>query len=508
MVMMHKKMMLMAAAIAACTTQFERQGPTDGTTDTAVDTMADGTDTAAPDVGTDEPLPTWSVECTVDRTTLVSLLDTSFDVVCTDGGCTDANIYMGFDGEDLIAIAGGESREGLDGGWFFGAVVDVSGPGFEHGDAMNLPFPFPAEGWYTNVRNGSIVQRFPGVDLLYARYHQNYSSGTLDQELWSLRTSASGLNVDFDYQLVMDGVPNDERRRISYSRGVVAEGDLFLFLGMEDETTGGPSPIQLFGATVALGQYTGGSSWTYGVEFVPLQPDDTQIFFPNLPEAIGGTVVMPYLHLIISGTEGEYHSGLWVLDRPIPPRADIDTGTIDFQTDDSFEGSLAGSRIGPVTYAMAGLASNEPFTMEGMSPPYDLHVGVVTEPSPETGSVRGENVMSVSDSSMRNMDRFDFLDTKLLYNEALDVFHYVTILYPTDMNATVAIYTFDASGRPVMDPAPFVHDLGAFEVFGYDAVIQPGTGSIFFASYDVEDMSDKADAFSLVGITCALVEGP
>jgi hypothetical protein len=512
---MHTRTLALALAVAAasCTTDFETKDDTDSESDTTGDVDPDGAD-ALPDgtdVPPDGPPPDSRVVCGIERSAYVVFDGVELENGCISGECYDVSIYVGFGAPNrLVAISGAESTgSGRMGNRFFGAAVDTSSTELNHEPAFELATTIP-DGWEVHIKSGSMMRHTPGrVDLLHPRRYHDSSSEVMDQELWSLKAypHTTGLGMDYEYGRVMNGVPSTETGRINHVTGVATPGGIYAFFAMEEEGPGGPSPAQLYGATLDTSTYNGGGLFGFEVDFVPLQPDRTAIAFPHEPEYAMGQVVLPWIMLQVGMGEMEYHSGLWVIDRPIPSGvAMFSPGMIEFNSSGLYDGNLAGVAAGPEgAYVMAAMASDDPFTMEGFIPPFDVETAVMDDLS--VGSVSGTPTYELTHTTMRDMDNTDLRDIRGLWNARLEVFHYLTLVYPEGGNATVQIASYFPDGTPAMDPVePFPWNSGQWIMPSFDSTIDPESGSIFLANYDDTDEHGMLDGYHITEIVCELVE--
>lgn len=497
-----------AAISMGCTTKFERDKDGDVSTDVSGETSPDAEPDATPDAEPDAT-PTSFVSCEKARDVTVPYEgDASLDWGCTTDSCSDVNIWMGFDHNALIAITGAER---VDGEWratYFASPVDTAGTVLVSPPAMELVVSRPDDE-SAEIRSSSLVRNHRDQLILLhpTRYHAGGgtepSQGIGALNVWS----DTDLNLYHDYQQVMPYVdPRDEPDRIHHMRAARRANDLYIFFVVETEGTGGPSFTQLYGGTVAIADYWAGATFTYGDVLRPIQPGRTQIGLPHRIEVALDGVLLPWMQLVMSGVSGEYHSMLWVFDEPIPGGGSTYVPhviTLDSSRD--FDGWLTVADLPPHgDVAMAAVASNALFNMEGAPPPYELNVAVTDDLTPM--EIASEMAGEVVDPVMRNPDNMDLEDVTILHDPVLDVFHYQIVLFPEGENATLFLYSFFPDGSPAWGPhGPFTLDTGSHMLPTFDAVIHPESGAIYMANLTGPGTHGAATSYQVVEIACELV---
>jgi hypothetical protein len=302
----------------------------------------------------------------------------------------------------------------------------------------------------------------------------------------------------------MSNLPGeDEPDPIGNVRAMRQGDEVHVFYNVEHDTGMGPSPTQLFGGTLSLGEILAGGEFDHVAEFHALETDRDDIDYPLSPGIAQGRVVLPMIHLELSGMTGDYFTMILAFDGPIT--SPITPSEIPFETTQDNGGSTAANGLGPDgDLAAVTLSSDEPFSMTGMDPPYVLNVAVSNDP--EATVLTGERVTNVNEPSIQEMDHYDLDEPKVFYDDTMGVFHYVTALFPVGRNATVYVYSFFPDGTPAMEAtAPYTFETGSATLPAFDVVMNPETGRIYVAVFPGDEDSGSADGFYVTEIMCDLI---
>ncbi len=508
-----EKLTIIAAALllAACTTQFDTGRDGDASTDTPVESTADGTDVpdgadTLPDVEPDAP-PPGHVECLVERDVYVMYGGgTRVEWGCpTTDECRDTDFWMGFVRSNLVVISGAERTSMSESGGFFASAVRITGDAMTSDGAQEITISYP-DGYHPRYRNAApVLEHHDELILLYPVAQWGSGGVLTDQFVNALVVEAddSG-SLGWDARQFMSELSaTGESDPINHIRAIRQGDDVHVFYAMEHDIMMGPAPTQMYGGTVLFEEIAAGAVFDHEDAFRPLQPTRDDIDFPHSPTIAQGRVVLPMMRMVLTGIRGDYHSSAWAFDGPIPASGAHDV--MDFESTSSFDGAMAAAGLGPDgDLAAAVLASDTQFTMTGMDPPYVLNVAVSGSPDDEV--LEGGRVTNVNESSFREMDSFDLKDPKIFYDDVMGIFHYVIVLYPAGRNATVYVYSFFPDGTPAMEgTAPFTFETGSNTMPAYDAVMSPGTGRIYVAVYPGDGISGSADGYYVSEIACDLI---